>query len=92
MLDRNGFAGENGFNNSQIARSDVARIGRYPLPGFQHWHVNASKPLEDFLIQTKVTVDGIDPGAVRYPQPLQRTLGFNANAMAATKGASRSGS
>jgi hypothetical protein len=50
------------------------------------WHVNASKPLEEFLIPTKVTVDGIDPGAVRYPQPLQRTLGFNANAMALYEG------
>jgi len=50
------------------------------------WHVNASQPLDDFLIPTRVTVDGIPPERIRYPAPVRRRLGFNASELALYEG------
>ncbi len=66
---------------------DDIRISLSIAPG---WHVNANKPLEDFLVPTEVRLSGHDaesaPITVRYPPPVRRRLGFAENELALYEG------
>ena len=49
----------------------------------QGWHVNANKPLEDYLIPTKLTLGSADNGAnAEYPKPRVKRLGFSKTPLA----------
>ena len=49
----------------------------------QGWHVNANKPLEDYLIPTKLTLGSANNGAkAEYPDPKVKRLGFSKKPLA----------
>ena len=54
------------------------------------WHINANKTLQEDLIPTVVslekTVPGWRPGALSYPQPVRKTLGFQREVLALYEG------
>ncbi len=54
------------------------------------WHINAHETLQDDLIPTVVELDkavgGWDSGALSYPQPVLKTLGFQSEALALYEG------
>lgn len=50
------------------------------------WHINAHKPLEEYFIPTKLSVDGKQVGADIYPEPKLKSLQFNAKPMALYEG------
>ena len=50
------------------------------------WHINASEPLEDYLIPTRVTGDSGHDLAARYPLPLIKNLSFSENPLALYEG------
>lgn len=51
------------------------------------WHVNAHKPIQDYLIGTAVkSSDGELLTSVKYPDPLHRKLGFDRNELALYEG------
>ncbi len=48
------------------------------------WHINAEKPLEDYLVPTKMTAGaGVD---VVYPEPVVKSLGFSKKPLALIEG------
>ena len=52
-------------------------------------HVHSNKPLDKFLIATKLDVEtpaGIKAGAVLYPRPVMRSLKFSKNKVAVFEG------
>ncbi len=50
------------------------------------WHINAHKPLEDFYIPTELRLAGVPVAAASYPQPLVKSLSFNAKPLALYEG------
>ena len=53
------------------------------------FHVHSNKPLEKFLIATKLEIDppsGVQVGAVIYPRPMMRSLKFSKNRLAVFEG------
>jgi len=46
------------------------------------WHINAHKPLEDYLIPTTFRLKDTASEIARYPEPVVRSLRFNAKPMA----------
>jgi thiol:disulfide interchange protein DsbD len=51
----------------------------------EHWHVNAHRPHEDFLVPTTLTlkpVAAVRPGAPRYPDPTEAKLSFSETPLA----------
>jgi len=51
------------------------------------WHINAHRPLQDYLVPTLLTgSDGVEIGAVDYPEPEVRTLAFQREPMALHEG------
>ena len=54
------------------------------------WHINAHETLQDELIPTVVELDkavgGWESGALSYPQPVLKTLGFQSEALALYEG------
>jgi uncharacterized protein YyaL (SSP411 family) len=46
------------------------------------WHINSHKPLEDFLVATKLNIAGGNAAHVTYPQPEIKILAFNQKPMA----------
>ncbi len=51
------------------------------------WHINAHKPIQDYLIGTAIkTQDGDVVTSVEYPDPLHRKLGFERNELALYEG------
>lgn len=58
------------------------------------WHVNAHRPLEDFLIPTEVALIETSPAALiatAYPEPLEVKLSFSEEPLAVYEGAVRIG-
>lgn len=41
------------------------------------WHINAVNPRQDFLLPTRVKIDGIPPTALKFPSAVDRKLGFH---------------
>lgn len=41
------------------------------------WHINSSKPLEDFFIPTALAIDGHDDASISYPSHRLAKLGFH---------------
>ena len=53
------------------------------------FHVHSNKPLEKFLIATKLEIEppsGVQVGAVVYPRPMMRSLKFSKNRVAVFEG------
>jgi DsbC/DsbD-like thiol-disulfide interchange protein len=53
------------------------------------FHVHSNKPLEKFLIATKLEIEppsGVKVGAVIYPRPMMRSLKFSKNRVAVFEG------
>jgi len=51
------------------------------------WHINAEKPLEDYLIPTKLSLLASDQQiTVKYPEPLVKELGFSEEPLALIEG------
>ena len=55
----------------------------------ENLHVQSSKPLDKFLIATKLEVQaprGMNVGAITYPRPITRRLGFSKQPVAVYEG------
>ncbi|MBU2580889.1 MAG: DUF255 domain-containing protein [Alphaproteobacteria bacterium] len=77
------FAGK-GAVRIGVTRDGGAVLVRLAIaPG---WHVNADKPLEDFLIPTRLGLAGGAPAEVAYPKPITRKLSFNGSDMTLYEG------
>ena len=50
------------------------------------WHINANVPLEDYFIPTKLTINDTQITDNEYPEPLVKSLKFNAKPMALYEG------
>jgi len=51
------------------------------------WHINSQKPLQDYLIATDVTaMDGEALRDVQFPEPVERILGFQSEALSLYEG------
>ena len=50
------------------------------------WHINANKPLEEYFIATELRVGGKEVAKDVYPEPLVKSLQFNAKPMALYEG------
>ena len=51
------------------------------------WHINAEKPLQDYLIPTKLTqANEVELQSVSYPEPILRTLGFQRSELSLYEG------
>ncbi len=51
------------------------------------WHINSSKPLQDYLIPTTLTGSGNQPMSnVRYPEAVKRQLGFQRSELSLFEG------
>ncbi len=50
------------------------------------WHINASVPLEDYLIPTQMSVSGTALPSENFPQAIIKALGFNAQPLALYEG------
>jgi len=51
------------------------------------WHINAQKPLQDYLIPTRLTqVNDTSLQSVSYPEPIVRKLGFQRSELALYEG------
>lgn len=50
------------------------------------WHINASKPLEDYFIPTHLSVNDQDLNDKQYPDPIVKVLKFNDSPMALYEG------
>lgn len=77
------FAGKGAVRISAARTSSGVAVTLDIAPG---WHVNAPKPLEDFLIPTKLGVEGDAAAAVAYPPAVRRRLSFNAQELALYEG------
>ena len=66
---------------SRCAKS--ARIRIRLAPG---WHVNSIAPKQDFLIPTKIKVDGVEAGKISFPKAVDRKLGFHDEALSLYEG------
>ncbi len=63
-------------NNTTSVSFDIAK----------GWHINASVPLEDYLIPTQMSVSGMALPAENFPAPIIKALGFNAQPLALYEG------
>ncbi len=66
------------------ATQDSDRV-RVHIKVAKGWHINANKPLEDYLIPTQLTVKSKSktlPAKVVYPKPQIKTLGFSKEPLA----------
>lgn len=59
---------------SRLVDRNSARVRLHVQPG---WHVNSVTPKQDFLLPTRVRVDGIESKAVSFPAAIERKLGFH---------------
>lgn len=50
------------------------------------WHVNAHRPLQDYLVPTELVVEGMPGLAVTYPDPVNKSLAFNDEPLALYQG------
>ncbi len=50
------------------------------------WHVNANKPLQDYLVPTRLTIAGNEVPAATYPRPVVKALRFNDTPLALYEG------
>lgn len=65
------------------AGGQSARVVLDLAPG---WHVNSNVPSEDFLIPTKVMIDGREPKDITYPAGVSRKLGFHEDPLSLYEG------
>ncbi len=77
-----------GRGKVRVQLSGAGRERRLKLHIAPGWHINAQKPLEDFLIATKITLTGANAPhiTVDAPTPITRRLGFNKNPLALYEG------
>jgi uncharacterized protein len=72
--------------NAEIQANTLA-VDLAILPG---WHINAHKTLQADLIPTVLALEKADPGwrsgALAYPKPVLKTLGFQSDALALYEG------
>lgn len=66
-------------NNSEASKGQV----KISLKIDDGWHINAEKPVQDYLIGTRIS-NADDSGLVDvdYPEPVMRTLGFDRSELA----------
>ncbi|ASP36163.1 DUF255 domain-containing protein [Labrenzia sp. VG12] len=60
---------------------------RLSLSIAEGWHINAHKPLSDFVVPTRLVLEGQDLLPVRYPAPVVKTLAFSGTELALLEGA-----
>ena len=76
------FAGK-GNVRVAVERDGLGAIVKLAIaPG---WHVNANKPLDEFLVPTRLTVAG-GGAVVGYPEPIRRKLSFASGELALYEG------
>lgn len=78
------YAGE-GNVQASVEPSDDGKSATIRLLIAEGWHVNANKPLEEFLIPTAVQMisnDQAQAARITFPEPLEKSLSFNKKAMA----------
>jgi len=68
---------------SLVAKRTKVRVTLHIAPG---WHVNAHKPLEDYLLPTALRVADATLDETAYPLPMTRNLGFSATPLALYEG------
>ena len=77
--------GGGGNVQAQLVRSSDGRTATVRLKVAEGWHVNANKPLEDYLVPTSLKVgsqEGDLSAHVNYPKPKIMRLGFSPNPLA----------
>ena len=84
------YAAHGGVKTSAHITSGALVIDLKIQPG---WHINAHKPLSDYLIPTTLETDAgasaWDLVDVSYPRPIRKTLGFQSEALALYEGTVR---
>lgn len=51
------------------------------------WHINSTRPLQDYLIPTSLALGNGEPlESTQYPQPIERVLGFQSEALSLYEG------
>lgn len=78
------FAG-NGVVKARLSLGDDRKSLIVRLEVADGWHVNSHAPLENYLVATKLEVDGSEAtksAAISYPEPETKKLAFNEKPMA----------
>lgn len=60
-----------------VARTTDKRVARIRFKLAPGWHINSAAPKQDFLIPTKINVEGVDAKSVSFPKPMDRKLSFH---------------
>lgn len=50
------------------------------------WHINSTRPLQDFLIPTKVRLESAGTAQIEFPNPVERKLGFHSEPLSLYEG------
>ena len=66
----------------QRSKDDI----RLSLSIAEGWHINAHKPLSDFVVPTALVLEGQDAPQVQYPDPVIKTLAFSGSELALLEG------
>jgi len=69
---------------TRLPDSKGARVRIHLAPG---WHVNSIAPNQDFLLPTKIRVEGLDRAAIAFPDAVERKLGFHDEPLSLYEGA-----
>lgn len=67
------------LSDTTVAPEQILQLN-FEITIKKDWHINAHKPLEEFLIPTVLMVDslaGIETGSVKYPEPKQIKFTFS---------------
>jgi uncharacterized protein YyaL (SSP411 family) len=61
----------------RVARSADNKLARVSIRMAPGWHINSTTPRQDFLLPTKVSIDGIERDRISFPKGVERKLGFH---------------
>ncbi|MGI9477162.1 MAG: DUF255 domain-containing protein [Hyphomicrobiaceae bacterium] len=68
----------------RLATGNGVRVRIQLAPG---WHINSVTPKQDFLLPTKVRVEGLERDAITFPEAIERKLGFHDEPLSLYEGA-----
>ena len=77
-----GSSGPLRYGPGGAVRLRLGRGGKLEFAFRPGWHVNARHPLDENLIATEITADGVPLPDAAYPAPVIRTLGFSPEPLA----------